>query len=348
MNTKRIAVVGGGILGVLIAQRLISEHPGAEISLITAGMIGDGASSFSGGIHLPYGKTDRVRAMSVESAAYYAGALQANDRLPIMSMPFVAAAPCDVRDRFTSPLGVPGAADLRAGPESLCPVPEPFSGWMISDSHVANVRALAEQLAEPLRRRVRVWECCKVLGIDEQDASTSLSLSTGERHVYDMVVIAAGPWVNDEPFGQFTRALKIRTKRVVALHLDWSVSRSVGYFWPTLDAFIVPLRHRGHWLFSYTCPDWDVSPSTGGCDVVTAEDIRQGRELLQPFLTAPAGLKGGRVFYDGYSLNGEPVVSWVGHHQRIMFAGAANGSGYRLAPAIAAEVSSTLAAAQQT
>ena len=48
-------------------------------------------------------------------------------------------------------------------------------------------------------------------------------------------------------------------------------------------------------------------------------------------------LRSGRVFCDAYSPSREPIVAMVGASGRIIFAGAANGSGYRLAPAIAAE-----------
>ena len=45
----------------------------------------------------------------------------------------------------------------------------------------------------------------------------------------------------------------------------------------------------------------------------------------------------GRVFCDAYSGTGEPIVCPLPADPRVVFAGAANGSGYRLAPAIAAQ-----------
>ncbi|MDT1000338.1 FAD-binding oxidoreductase, partial [Pseudomonas aeruginosa] len=53
-------------------------------------------------------------------------------------------------------------------------------------------------------------------------------------------------------------------------------------------------------------------------------------------------LRSGRVFCDAYSPSREPIVAKIGGGGRIIFAGAANGSGYRLAPAIAAETLSLL------
>jgi len=50
----------------------------------------------------------------------------------------------------------------------------------------------------------------------------------------------------------------------------------------------------------------------------------------------------GRVFCDAYSPTGEPCVRTLDQAGRIVFAGAANGSGYRLAPAIASEAADLL------
>jgi glycine/D-amino acid oxidase-like deaminating enzyme len=48
------------------------------------------------------------------------------------------------------------------------------------------------------------------------------------------------------------------------------------------------------------------------------------------------------VFCDAYSPDREPVVRALDAGARLIFAGAASGSGYRLAPAIAAECTDLL------
>jgi glycine/D-amino acid oxidase-like deaminating enzyme len=52
--------------------------------------------------------------------------------------------------------------------------------------------------------------------------------------------------------------------------------------------------------------------------------------------------RSGRVFCDAYSADREPLVRALDEEGRLVFAGAANGSGYRLAPAIAAEAAHLL------
>jgi glycine/D-amino acid oxidase-like deaminating enzyme len=50
----------------------------------------------------------------------------------------------------------------------------------------------------------------------------------------------------------------------------------------------------------------------------------------------------GRVFCDAYSPDRQPVIRPLDAAGRIVFAGAAGGSGYRLAPAIASETADVL------
>ena len=125
---------------------------------------------------------------------------------------------------------------------------------------------------------------------------------------------------------------------MVALHLQRPPEHGHALFFPVEDAFLAPLPQRGHWLFSYTCQQWDVTPDRCRQARVEAREIDEAREALRGIAPALAQQLGsGRVFCDAYSPSREPLVQFVGRHQRILFAGAGNGSGYRLAPGIAAE-----------
>jgi glycine/D-amino acid oxidase-like deaminating enzyme len=110
------------------------------------------------------------------------------------------------------------------------------------------------------------------------------------------------------------------------------------------DAFLLPLAHRGHWLLSYCCQQWDVEP--GELTGLLAADTAAAHRLLRHYAPGMTGAcHGGRVFCDAYSPAGEPVVRQVA--DRIVFAGAASGSGYRLAPAIAAAAADLVACANE-
>ncbi|HEX6873810.1 MAG TPA: FAD-binding oxidoreductase, partial [Micromonosporaceae bacterium] len=68
------------------------------------------------------------------------------------------------------------------------------------------------------------------------------------------------------------------------------------------------------------------------------DHLAEANDILARYAPALAGrCVSGRVFCDAYTPNRQPLVSAVDDRARIVFAGGANGSGYRLGPAIAAE-----------
>src|SRR5690606_14089588 len=71
MDTVDIAVVGGGIVGALVAREAAAAFPDADIAVLERGLIGQGASARSAGVHFPRGATERVRAMTEHSERYW-------------------------------------------------------------------------------------------------------------------------------------------------------------------------------------------------------------------------------------------------------------------------------------
>jgi glycine/D-amino acid oxidase-like deaminating enzyme len=136
---------------------------------------------------------------------------------------------------------------------------------------------------------------------------------------------------------------------VVALYIDSPPAGSDPVvIFEDEDAFLMPVPERGAWLFSYTCREWDVDPDTLPAGL-SARDAAEARAILRrcaPWLERHCA--GGRLFCDAYSINRQysidrqPLVQSIDPDGRIIFAGAANGSGYRLAPAIAAQAADLL------
>ncbi|KMN83730.1 hypothetical protein VK98_01580 [Chromobacterium sp. LK11] len=335
MRAPHIVVVGGGILGCTIASRLLEREPRARLTLVDRGLIGSGASMYSAGVHFPVGRSERVRRLSAASADYYQTLSAGHPQLPMHGFDFfVAADAADaeaVRARCAGLLPVTAeerlslASDLPAGREL----------WRLPACHVTDVQALALWQARRLRERAEVLEGVGVEALDEGADGVRVVLSSGRTLAADAVVLAPGPWANEGCWRELTAALGIRVKKVVALHLQRPPEEGRALFFPVEDAFLAPLPHRGHWLFSYTCQQWDPAPEAGRLE---AREIAEAREALLGVAPALAPLLGsGRVFCDAYSPSREPLAQYVGRHQRILFVGAGNGSGYRLAPGIAAE-----------
>ena len=334
-----VAVVGGGIIGCLVAREIIERAPGVSVALIERDAVGSGVTRRSAGLHLPRGGTERVRRMAAHSQDYYERLKQADQRLPIYAVGVsvvaettVARLPRTYLDsaKLTPVSGIPGADAL-----SLPPRAQVFEA---AGAHYADVHALTQLLAQQLRPLVTFFEGVGVSAVAEDAQGVELRLGTEATIRAGRVVLAPGPWLGAPAWRDLLGPLGMRVKKVAALHIEQSATPNDNVIcFEDEDAFLLPLAGRGHWLYSYTCQDWDIDPDDpiGG---LSAGNLAKAREILRRYAPVLAQrCMSGRVFCDAYSGTGEPRVQAVGAGGRIVFAGAANGSGYRLAPAIASE-----------
>jgi glycine/D-amino acid oxidase-like deaminating enzyme len=199
------------------------------------------------------------------------------------------------------------------------------------------VYQLTQELAARLRPSVTFAEGVAVTAVEPHGDGVTVHTSTGTQKA-TRVILAPGPWLNAPAWRDLVEPLRLRVKRVVALHIDRQPSPAdEAILLDADDAFLLPLAHRGHWLFSYASREWDVDPDRPP-DGLSATEFQTARDHLRRYEPTMAdACHGGRVFCDAYSPDREPVVQALDPAGRIVFAGAACGSGYRLAPAIAAE-----------
>ncbi|QAU45216.1 NAD(P)/FAD-dependent oxidoreductase [Bradyrhizobium guangzhouense] len=337
---ERVVVAGAGIIGSVIVRQILAERPGTEIIAIDRDLVGSGASRRSAGLHFPVGRTERVRAMTEMSERYYQALAARDPSLPIYPVAMHAVA-------FGTAAEAAWRNFIKAGPIETSPPacrrvamgqPVGASVWSVPGCHYTDVATLAGRLVREFRSAISLLEGVAVANIREEAGAAVLVLSTGETLRADRLILAPGPWVNAPAWRALVAPLGIRIKKIIALHLDAPVEKAdAAVVFPEEDAFLLPLQHRGHWLFSYTCLDWDVDPDAPQPGV-SRQNLDEAQAVLRRY--APElveKLRSGRVFCDAYSPSREPIVARVGASGRIIFAGAANGSGYRLAPAIAAE-----------
>lgn len=343
MSAPTIAVVGGGILGCVSAREIAARSAAATVTLFERDAVGSGASRRSAGLHIPYGSSERVRRMAAYSQDYFEELRGSRPELPLVpvGMTIVAAEAGAARLEQSYLDGSLTRTDRVPG--GTVEIPPGAAAWAVQGCQYADVGALSEALARDLRPGVRVREGVRVTGIDADDDQVTVRLGTGEELAFDQIVLAPGPWLGDPAWSKLVAPLGVRVKKVVALHIEKVPDEhdQVAFF-PDEDAFLLPLVRRGHWLMSHTCQDWDVDPDALR-EGVTAKDLDQAHECLRRY--APALIEhcvSGRVFCDAYSTDRRPVVQALDPAGRIVFAGAANGSGYRLAPAIAAEAADLL------
>ncbi|MFH7596479.1 FAD-dependent oxidoreductase [Streptomyces racemochromogenes] len=333
-----VAVVGAGILGVLIAREVLSRDPDATVTVLDRDMIGSGATRRSAGLHLPRGADDTVRALAAESERFYADLHAARPDLPIHPLDMTVLAPESAEESLREAY-LPEAKLRWTGelPPCVPVLPNGYGAWEGDGCQYADVHTLTQLLAAELRPAVSFREGVRVETVAAGPGGARLTLSGGATLAAGHVVIAPGPWLDQPAWRELVTPLGARVKKVVALHVD--VPPAAGDRAVVLheeDAFLLPFHHRGHWLLSYTCPEWDPDPATVDPAVTTAH-LREGRALLTRYAPALAAhCRSGRVFCDAYGPAGTPLATALDPYGRLLFAGAAGGSGYRLAPALAA------------
>jgi D-arginine dehydrogenase len=346
MSAPSTTVIGAGIIGSLVARELAARAPQpGVVTVIDRDTVGGGASRRSAGLHLLRGGTERIRAMSLYSAEFYRDLVRNHPSLPVYQLPETSVVTESQQPATALAAYLPqaGLTPLVMLPNEAIRLSEDASLWRIEGCHQADVYGLSQALARELRSRVRFREGLRVTGLQSSADGVLVRLGTGEQLHTDQVVLAPGPWLHAPAWRDLVAPLGMRVKKIVALHVEQvPTARDRAIIFSDENAFLIPLVHRGHWLFSYTCPEWDVDPDNL-LDGLSGENLGQARDCLRRYSPSLAeDCTSGRVFCDAYSTSGEPEVERLDHDGRIVFAGAANGAGYRLAPAIAVEAADLL------
>ncbi len=338
MNDFDIAIVGAGIVGCVIAREIVSRDPVVSVAVIDRDVVGSGATRRSAGLHFPRGSTPTVRDMAAYSQRYYATLLAAQPDLPIYPLDLTVIATdaraFEVTQTYLPEAGLRTIAQVRGLAGG---VPVGSVAWRAEGCQYADVYELGQHIAKALRPRVELREGSRVCTVTPWPDGVELVLGTGETLRAGQVVLAPGPWLADPAWRDLVAPIGARVKKVVALHINCrpEPDDQVIVFHDD-DAFLLPMAARDYWLYSYTCQEWDVDPDAL-TDGLTDRDLDTARASLSrhaPNLVPHIG--GARVFCDAYALNREPVTRALDPDSRLVFAGACNGSGYRLAPAVAA------------
>ncbi|HUC56098.1 MAG TPA: FAD-dependent oxidoreductase [Streptosporangiaceae bacterium] len=330
MTARSVVIAGAGIIGCMIARELAAADPDAMITVLDRDLAGSGATRRSAGLSLVKGVTPLTRHWSAASHRYYLDLIASHPGLP--TYPVRAKVLLEAGE---SPAGA-GYLTATADPAGADASGRQY--WKLDGCHCTDVYALTQALAAQARPRVRFLESARITGLTPARGAVTLRTSSGDLLVADQVVLAPGPWVNEPAWRDLVSPLGLRVKKIVAMHLERQPRQDDELLiFDKEDAFLAPLAHRGHWLFSYTRLEWDVEPEViATAPGLTSDDVDEAQACLRPHDPALAAeLRSGRVCCDAYSQTREPVVAPLDPDGLIVFAGAAGGSGYRLAPAIA-------------
>ncbi|WP_329201225.1 MULTISPECIES: FAD-dependent oxidoreductase [unclassified Streptomyces] len=341
-----VAVVGAGVVGCMTAREVLHRSPGTSVMVLDRDTVGSGATRRSAGLHFPRGATEHVRRMTAYSQDWYEKLRAAQPDVPVHPLGMTVIADADAQAALHTAY-LP-AARLRPAPSPVAArrvtVPDGKAAWTADGCQYADVAALTAGLARAMRPYAAFREGVRVTAARPGPDDVTAPPRHGRRGHRRPGGPGPGPWLDDPAWAKALAPLGLRVKKIVALHVDIPTSTGDGaVVFHDEDAFLLPLHERGHWLFSYTCREWDVTPDglSGG---VSPQNLHEARELLAGY--APefaARCASGRVFCDAYHPRGSgPVVTALDAAGRLVFAGAAGGSGYRLAPALAADAAGLL------
>ncbi|MBL4542012.1 MAG: FAD-binding oxidoreductase [Rhodobacteraceae bacterium] len=330
--SQNVIVIGGGIIGLTIAQRLAEN--GFRITVLERDLAGLGASVRSAGLHFPVGRSTRVRSMTRFSQAHYEHRMGAIDRMRPLPMRVHMSEAAVER---ILPWFLPEAEMTRLpGPGGLVAPVSGLTSWAAQGAHHTDVGAYTAHLFQSMPPGVERREGCRVTELRDMAGGVEVGLADGTELHADHAVLAPGPWFGGAEFRPLTAGLGLRVKRIVAFHIDVAPEETdAAEYFVEDDAFLLPLVWARRWLFSYTCEEWDVTPDAVGPGL-SAAHRKAASEILSCYVPDWAGsLSAGRVFCDAYSADRKPVIQRLGAHGNVIFAGGANGAGYRLAPSIA-------------
>lgn len=343
-----LAVVGAGIVGTMVAYLAHRRKPNWNILLLDRSLVGHGATHYSVGLDLPWGRTALHRSLASYSSQVFDELKAETPDLPFSPIPL-----CGItkRDRVAELMQsfVDDSLRVARNDESEL-VRSCFSDLTLANEDVLMVgctahfgfpERIAWAIVEQLRQSSRVV-CLEGSAIDSIVAGGrnefQLEAADGRRFVTERVVIATGPWVVAGLGKEVAREAQVRIKKVAALHVDFAPRRNdpVLFFFD-VDAFLLPLFEQRRWLFSFTSEEWDVVPDISKLSISTA-DRDAALAILERYCPSLVPhCQGGRVFCDGYGPNRSPVVVRHPDMPDYVLAMAGSGSGFRLAPGIARE-----------
>lgn len=348
-----LAVVGAGVVGAMTGHLALERQPG--LRLLTVDQLpldqdGLNATDLSAGLDVPTGRDARQRELAARSTALYRRLLAGRPGLPVRPVDTFWLLARDNVGRLRETMAGPALEE--AGPDALDGV---FPGLRPSGDRIllrsdgswrADVAGLTRALLDEQRGRpgCAVREDEEVTSLRPY-ADGFLLAGEGGRPLARCraAVVATGPWALHGPFGERMRAAGLRIKKVAAFHLDLRPAHDA----PVLifeddDAFLLPQPESGRWLFSFTSQEWGGSPVLRPA-ALSGGDYSEALRVLRRYAPSLAGaLCGGRAFYDGYTPDRLPLVEPVPDHPGVVVAVGGNGSGFRLAPAIAERALSLL------
>ena len=343
--TVDIAIIGAGIVGVMAAQKVLQKNPDASVLHLEQALSGSGATRFSAAFAPLFGRNDAVLDMAVKSRHDYERLRQALPTLPMHEIPSYWIANEANLAKYNKKLDQ-SCTEIGSDTDWQSDVMR-STGFSRSPEHTLLTHSIGSYslpvdflnvLIAELNRHPHyaLRQCLQLTDIKEHPDGYQVTTSYVNTYQAKRVLIAMGPWFRDSPFVHAFDPMDIRLKKVMAFHIHQKpMNNARAIFYCDHDAFLLPIKQAGMWLYSYTCEEWDSKPDCNTLPInqknlTTAKDVLQ--QIAPDFVSACAG---GSSFCDTYTHCTTPIVqkSFVGDNMVVITG--TGGSGFRLAPALA-------------
>lgn len=339
-----LAIIGAGIIGACAAWYARKLHPEWSIAVFDRSLAGSGTSHYSASLDFAYGHTPVRKRLSERSRNLYRELRNDIPGLPIKDLPFFGFIEetkastlldcfCDEQARI-SPDVIPylkqHKPDLRLSDNTTAILGTTASYAVKNEVATILIQKFAGTPASYL------FEATEINFIIPVNDLLQLNTETNSVFYSKRIIQATGPWMNQGIGKEYSATQKIAIKKVVAFHIYHPPTPDdpVLYFFDD-EAFLMPRYEEGYWLFSYKCNHWHVMPDTSTLKI-NQNDRQEAMAILEKYMPRFVNFcRGGRVFCDAYSVDSNPIIELAGSYGNYAIAGAAGGSGFRLAPAIA-------------
>ncbi|MGE5324317.1 MAG: NAD(P)/FAD-dependent oxidoreductase [Actinomycetota bacterium] len=347
MENFDLAIVGAGIIGASCAYCVSQCKPEWRLAVIDRSFAGDGATRYSVALDLPFGRTPRQKALAATSVRFYQKLKSSDSQWPIRDISFAVVASAasieSVAAAFVETQFHVADNKERIYLQSFYPglnLPHDCVVLVNAEARYFMPQCLTRAL---LRRacatgRAQFLEGTEIADIHKHNGELTLLASDGREISARRAVLATGPWITGGPGGLSIREEGIRTKKVVAMHIESppKPNAPVLYF-AEEDSFLFPHPEENRFMLSIASAEWDCPPEISELRTTSADRLLATSILERYCPDLMRHCSGSRVFCDAYSPDRAPLIARMSALDGVVAAGACSGSGMRLAPAIAME-----------
>ncbi|WP_328475806.1 FAD-binding oxidoreductase [Streptomyces sp. NBC_00377] len=336
MSRQDVVIVGGGVVGLTLADSLTRRDPGLEVTVLEQHDWASGATGYAGAVDIPYAHTPFHRDL-VRSGRRWWNELD-TATLPRTPLPFTWL--------VRGPEAAAHLQDALLGP--VRPVPEQADGaWRLppgtralaGQAHVIDPALLCAVLLDRLAARpgVRLVHHARVERAEPRpDGALAAVTADGRQWRADQCVLALGAWLPGfvADSAHWPSGFDVRTKRVFGLRVALSGRAAVQHGVGSAEdgIFLFPVAD-GEFAMSIKHDVWDVTPAESELpDEVLAR--------AAGFLDVVAGpgtwrLTRTRVFADTYTRDATPHLVPLDAAGDLFAVTGLHGSGIRLAAGMA-------------